>query len=139
MPPLEGVRVLLLDDSRTMLAVYRQILAAAGVHTVLEATNVADALETCRLNSALDVALVDYELEDMNGADFVKLMRTASDSPAPDMALVVVTAHAERSVLEEVMTAGADAFVVKPTPARELVARLKAAHEARRGRRKRVV
>ncbi len=138
LPSLEGVRVLLLDDSRTMLAVYRQILSAAGVNALVEATNVADALQLCRLHPALDVAIVDYEIEDMNGADFVKLMRTASDSPAPDMAMVVVTAHGSRSVVDEVAAAGADAFVVKPVSARELAARVKAAHEKRRGQRRRM-
>lgn len=124
----ENLRVMVLEDNSHMSSVLRAILQGFGVREVIECRDAAQALETCR-DAHPDVAFVDYELGELTGLEFTQLVRTADDSPNPELPIVLVTAHSERSRVLEAINAGVNEFVVKPVSATALYARLRAVVE----------
>lgn len=121
---MSGLRVLILDDNHHMCTILRTVLQGVGIRDIIEVRDAAAAFEALR-NVAPDLALVDYQLGDLDGLEFTRLVRTADDSPTPTLPIILVTAHAERSRVKEAIDAGINEFVVKPVSARALVERIR--------------
>ena len=114
--PGPPVRVLLVDDSRAIRSLVASILVADGF-VPLEAESAAEALRIA-VARAPGVAIVDYHLPDMSGADLVRLLRaslTPSVNSIPVIGLSGISGS-ERAL----MSAGATCFVAKPFHERDL-------------------
>jgi two-component system chemotaxis response regulator CheY len=105
------MRALVIDDSRAMRAILRKVLSEAGFE-VIEAEHGRDALEKLESESCPDVALVDWNLPEMNGVEFVEAVR--STSAYESMRLIMVTTEIEREQMAKALDAGADEYVMKP-------------------------
>ena len=111
------VSVLLVDDH----ALIRQGLRRAFEQTddlvvVAEAASLAEALALERAH-APDVAVVDVNLGDGSGIDFVRAMRQRR----PQMGLVVLTMYDGDEHVFAALEAGASAFVLKGAPSEDVV------------------
>ena len=105
------MRALVIDDSRAMRAILRKLLSEAGFE-VIEAEHGREALERLEHESCPDVALVDWNLPEMNGVEFVEAVR--STSAYESMRLIMVTTEIEREQMAKALDAGADEYVMKP-------------------------
>ena len=120
---LASLRVLLVDDNQHMRLIVGAVLAGIGVQEVRECWDGAEALDMLRQWPA-DVAFVDFHMSPIDGVEFTRLVRNASDSPNPFLPIVMITGYAERSRVMEARDAGVTEFVVKPVTARAVVDRL---------------
>ena len=68
-----------------------------------------------------DVILVDLSMPDMNGLDLVRKLATVNAHAR----IIALSMHADRRLVDEVLGAGAVAFVVKDRAFRELPAALR--------------
>jgi CheY-like chemotaxis protein len=126
-----SVSALILDDNAHMRGLLRAILSSFNVRQVEEASDALDALQVLR-NATLDMAFVDFRLTGLDGLEFCRLVRTASDSPNPYLPIIMVTAYSERSRVLGAINAGVDEFLVKPVRAVDVASRLNAVIERRR-------
>ena len=108
--------------------ILRTLLQGAGIRDVMEARDAASAFETLR-ECPPDLALVDYQLGDLDGLEFARLVRTAKDSTTPYLPIILITAHAERSRVKEAIDAGINEFIVKPVSTKALIERVKSVIE----------
>ena len=115
------LRVLLVEDIPTVAATMRAALLQAGMDVEVVLTG-AEAL-AAKDRFRPDIALVDLDLPDMNGITLVEAF--ARDG---DLGVIVVTANDEIGVRVAGLDTGADDYIVKPVPARELIARIQAVH-----------
>jgi CheY-like chemotaxis protein len=120
---LEPLQILLVDDNAQMRWIVSAMLKAAGVGTVKEASNGAEAL-TLLSEFAADLAIVDYNMAPLNGVEFTRLVRNAKDSPNPYLPIIMMTGHAERSRVMEARNAGITEFMVKPVTAKAVLGRI---------------
>ena len=60
----------------------------------------------------------------IDGVEFTRLVRNATDSPNPFLPIIMLTGHAERVRVMECRDAGVTEFVVKPVTARAVLDRL---------------
>jgi len=105
------VHALIIDDSRAMRAILRRILTKAGFRTC-EAEHGLQALERLEEHDDIAIALVDWNMPEMNGYEFVKAVR--SDPENRDLWLMMVTTETEMSRVVKAMAAGANEYVMKP-------------------------
>jgi len=96
-----------------MSTILRKVLQGFGVRTVIEVRDAADAFESMR-SANPDVALVDYALGDVDGLEFTRLVRTASDSPNKYLPIIMVSGHTDRSRIMEAINAGVNEYLAKP-------------------------
>jgi two-component system chemotaxis response regulator CheY len=108
-PPL---RALVIDDSRAMRMILRRLMTQAGF-SVSEAGDGQEALVVLEESAeAFDVALVDWNMPNMNGLEFVKAVR--ADGRYARLTLMMVTTESEQSQIVRALAAGAHEYVIKP-------------------------
>lgn len=105
------MNALIVDDSRAMRRILRQIVLGLGFE-VAEAENGLDALRQLENLTDVELSLVDWNMPEMNGLEFVKAVR--ADQRFRSMKLVMVTTETEPARMVQALLAGADEFVMKP-------------------------
>jgi len=119
---LESLKVLIVDDEFGMRKVTRALLQAIGVKTIYEAFDGRSGLEAIRAH-APDVVVLDWEMPSPNGPEFVRLVRSPESFPLPDIPIIMLTGHGERSRVVEAMRLGVNEFLLKPVSSGTLLAR----------------
>ena len=105
------LRALVVDDSRTMRGILKRILAERGV-AVVEASNGRQALDLLQSGESVQLALVDWNMPEMNGYDFICAVRSAPQFDA--LPIMMVTTEAEIDQMTRALEAGANEYVMKP-------------------------
>jgi CheY-like chemotaxis protein len=120
---LAALKVLIVDDESTMRKVARSLLQAINVKNVHEANDGSSGLEAiCRL--APDVVILDWSMPKLTGPDFVRQVRAPGIFPFPDVPIIMLTGHGERSRVMEAVRLGVNEFLLKPVSSTALLARL---------------
>ncbi len=111
------VRVVIVEDNQTFRETLELLLPLhAGIEVVASAEGGTDAIEACA-RLAPDVALVDYRMPGMNGAETTAAVRAAS----PHTRVVCLTASVTSEDVALVIEAGAVAWVTKDRSLDEIV------------------
>ncbi len=103
------MKVLLVDDSKTMRNIQKSILTQLGYTELEEACDGLDALSKVGAFQP-ELLLVDWNMPNMDGLSFVKKFREQGNK-AP---IIMVTTEAEKSRVVEAIKAGVNNYVVKP-------------------------
>ncbi|NUQ66685.1 MAG: response regulator [Phycisphaerales bacterium] len=103
------MRILLVDDSKTMRNIQKAVLAQLGYTEILEACDGQDALSKAPSYKP-DLMLVDWNMPNMDGLTFVKTWRQTNKT----MPIIMVTTESEKSRVIEAIKAGVNNYVVKP-------------------------
>ncbi len=115
------MRALVVDDSRAVRMIIGQILGELGMD-VIEAANGRDALEQIKRNSGVELLLVDWNMPEMNGIDFIRAVR--SDGAYDAVRVLMVTSESQGAQVNEALSAGANEYLMKPFNKEVLVAKL---------------
>ncbi|ESQ87766.1 response regulator [Asticcacaulis benevestitus] len=119
MPSLAKIRFLIVDDNGHMANIVKTILRGFGAVHILEAHDAIEAFHRLK-HDAVDIVIVDYQLEVLNGVEFINLVRNSSDSNNRFVPIIMLTAHSERSHVVDARDAGVTEFCCKPVTATEL-------------------
>lgn len=103
------MKILLVEDSRTMRNIEKSVLAQIGQTDVEEACDGQDALRKLASYQP-DLLLVDWNMPNMDGLSFVKAYRQANRTTP----IIMVTTESEKSRVVEAIKAGVNNYVVKP-------------------------
>jgi CheY-like chemotaxis protein len=122
---LEALRVLVADDNQHMRAILVVMLNSFGIKAIREVKDGADGMEALRRWPA-DLAVVDFQMEPVDGVAFTRMVRTAPDTPNPYLPIIMLTGHSEMARVTEARDAGVNEFIVKPLTAKVLVDRINA-------------
>ena len=101
---------LVIDDSRVIRKVACRILKDLAFEAV-EAENGAEALMVCRQKMP-DVILLDWQMPQMNGMEFLKALRSETRGNRP--VVLFCTTENDVSHISEALGAGADEYLMKP-------------------------
>lgn len=107
----DEMRILIVDDYKTMLRIIRNLLAELGFKNVDEATDGSTALETLRAKK-YDLVISDWNMEPMTGLDLLREVR-ADEQLAP-MPFIMVTAESKTENVVAAKKAGVNNYIVKP-------------------------
>ncbi len=122
---LSAVKVLLADDNPHLRAIVGAVLAGIGIHKVYQCSDGAQALDFLKRWQA-DIAIVDFQMDPVDGVEFTHLVRNSTDSVNPNLPIIMLTGHADRARVCEARDAGVTEFIVKPVTARALFDRINA-------------
>jgi len=112
-----GTSVLLADDHRLVRAGLKHILAFADdLHVLAEADSGNEVLKLLH-EQPVDVAVVDLSMPGLAGMALLRRIR----SEHPELALLVLTMHAEEQYALDAFRAGANGYLTKDVAAEELV------------------
>lgn len=120
---LESLRVLLVDDHPHMRSIVATILKGVGVRNVREAGDGAEGLQALR-DWPADVAIVDFQMQPLDGASFTRIVRGSADSPNIYLPIIMMTGFADRGRVFEARDAGVSEMIAKPITARAILDRI---------------
>jgi CheY-like chemotaxis protein len=118
---LHQLNYLVVDDLELMRAVTVNQLRGMGCEKVKVARNGSEALDMLRAN-IFDAVLSDWNMPVMSGLELLKALR--ADAKLAKIPFLMITAEAERQRIEEVISAGVNALLVKPYNSASLLSRL---------------
>jgi two-component system, chemotaxis family, chemotaxis protein CheY len=110
-------------DPHYMRKVVRTMLMSPGVRTIYEAADGPAGIELIR-SSLPDVVILDWQMPGLDGAGFVRVVRSPDTFPCPDVPSIMLAGHAERSRVIEAVRIGVDEFLLKPVSSKALHDRL---------------
>ncbi len=122
---IERLSFLVVDDNLHMRALIKGILVALGARMVREAADGADALKVLG-DFPVDVVIADWSMEPLDGLQFLRILRTAPDSPNRYLPFIMLTGHTEMNRVKEARDAGVTEFLAKPVSVNGLFWRLRA-------------
>ena len=106
------MRALVVDDSKAIRVVLKKMLTEGGFEDLAEAAHGAEALEVLQNGPQPDVILVDWNMPEMNGYEFIKAVRAIEEWR--DIPLMMVTTETETSQVVRALAAGANEYLMKP-------------------------
>jgi DNA-binding NarL/FixJ family response regulator len=114
--PVSGIRILLADDHTMLREALRRAMEGAGLIVVGEA---ADGEEAVRLTADLrpDVVLMDVSMPVLDGVEATRHIHRDT----PEVAIVILTMHADSQVVARALSAGAVGYLVKDASMNEVV------------------
>lgn len=116
------MKMLLVDDSKTMRNIQKKVLETLGGVEFAEAGDGLEALTVIASNPAgFDLILIDWNMPNMDGITLVGKIRE-KDKKTP---LVMATTEAEKSRVLEAIRAGVNNYVVKPFTPEALLEKVK--------------
>ena len=103
------MKILLVDESRTIRNIQKNVLKQLGYTEVVEAQDGVQALSHFAA-SALDLMIVDWNMSNMDGITLVRKVRAFNKT----IPIIMCTTEAERTRVIEAIKAGVNNYVVKP-------------------------
>lgn len=117
------MHALIIEDSRAMRRLIGRIMTSLGFE-LLEAANGREGLQ--QLNDhhkKIEVVLVDWNMPEMNGLEFVRSAR--AEEKHGEQKIIMVTTETAPTQMARALLAGVDEFVMKPFTRQILIDKLK--------------
>ncbi len=123
------IRVMVIDDQRTMRAIVRRLLVAGGVRDVSEAANAMVALEKLRSGEIKepDVVVCDLHMDEMDGLEFCNAVRRDQTALKGSTPILVLTGDDDPLIHDVVAQVGAAKVLLKPISSVELLKEIETA------------
>lgn len=114
------MNILLVDDSRTIRNIQKNVLKGLGYEDIREAGDGLEALEQLGVEVP-DLMLVDWNMPNMDGITLIRKVRETNKT----LPIIMVTTEAEKTRVVEALKAGVNNYVVKPFTAETLAEKIK--------------
>ncbi len=104
------MKILLVDDSRTMRNIWKKVVSQLPDTEVVEAGDGLEGLAAVKDHGPFDLMLVDWNMPNMDGLSMVMKVRESNKSSL----IIMCTTEAEKPRIIEAIKAGVNNYVVKP-------------------------
>jgi CheY-like chemotaxis protein len=118
---LADAQVLIIDDNAQIRMLLTKILSGV-CGRIGESSDAIDGLAQW-LALRPQLVFVDYEMPELSGATFTKILRSQEAVLGGRTAVFMITGHADRDHVMAAVQAGADGFIVKPLAAADILER----------------
>lgn len=111
MPAASAIKVMVVDDQASMRAMVRRSLQDLGFVDVAEQPGAVEALESVRANR-VHLIISDHNMPGMDGLEFLEEVR--KDPVIGKTVFIMLTASAEKEIVQRAAELGVNNYVVKP-------------------------
>lgn len=120
---LENLNVLLVDDNKYMQRLLKEILRSFRIKNIRSADDGADAIKEMR-TFAVDLVIADWNMQPIDGLEFVRMVRTSADSAKPFVPVIMLMGYTETHRVLAARDCGVSEFLAKPVSAKGLYQRI---------------
>lgn len=122
----EGIRIVLAEDQEMVLGALAALLEMEGdIDVVAQARDGKQALDAVRAHRP-DILITDIEMPELTGLEAAAALKGSSTR------VIIVTTFARPGYLRRAMEAGANGYLLKARPARELANAVRRVHQGLR-------
>jgi len=116
------MKILSVDDSKTVRAAVRNIVEVIGVE-LLEAEDGLEALKVLENHEGnIDLILLDWEMPNMNGYEFLRQVK--KDERFRSIPVIMLTTVSQKEKMIEAIRAGANQYITKPFTSETLLTKI---------------
>ncbi|MES5952130.1 hybrid sensor histidine kinase/response regulator transcription factor [Bacillus fungorum] len=119
-PNQDEINILIVDDQSMVLDSLKLLLTEYTGFNIAVANSGRQALEQCEVKQP-NIVLMDVQMPEMNGIIATEQIK----KKWPDTKVIMVTTFEEASSVSEALKAGAEGYVLKSAPPKELVAAIR--------------
>ena len=116
--------ILYIEDNPDNMRLVQRALESRG-YRLLQAKNGLDGVSVAE-NEQVDLILLDINLQDIDGYEVARRLRSSNKRQLSSTPIIAVTANALKGDAERALEAGCDVYMSKPINIRELWARVEA-------------
>ena len=127
----EGTSILIVDDSLPIRSLIADILKSFGCKNVYQASDGEVAVKMLD-EYTIDIALVDWVMEPMDGIKFTQYVRNDINSPNTFMPIIMISAYTQEHRVLQARDVGITEFLAKPILPNVLYERLRTVVETPR-------
>lgn len=120
---LENLNVLIVEDNSHMQVLLKEILRAFNIRNFRVANDGVDGLKELQTFAA-DIVIADWNMAVLDGLDFIRMVRTGSDTKNPYVPIIMLTGRSEMHHIVEARDAGMTEYLAKPVSAQSLYERI---------------
>lgn len=124
-PSRRPITLLLVDDEMGFAEVIAKRLSRRSI-VVTTAFSASEALQSMR-RAEFDVAVLDLKMEDMDGLELLKVLKTMS----PRLPVIMLTGHGSEEAAHEGISLGASDYLTKPCELDRLLQKIEQAFQTR--------
>ena len=106
------MKFLVVDDSKTMIRIVSNTLTRLGYTNIVTALDGQEAWDALSANQDVNVILTDWDMPNVNGLQFVKMVR--ADERYKDIPIAMITTESGKGVVITALKAGVSNYIVKP-------------------------
>jgi two-component system, NarL family, response regulator NreC len=119
----QPLRIVLVEDHATVREGLRLLIDNQTDMTVVGEASSGDEAVRCVQRDGVDVVIMDLSMPGTSGLCATRALRDSR----PAVKVIVLTRHADRTYLQELLRAGASGYVLKQSPHKELLHAIRAA------------
>ena len=129
----DNITILVVDDNSFMRNLIVTTLRALGINNIVAKSSASEAIEALRMSrkdpvnaglGTVDIILSDFVMMEVDGALFLRWIRTSKQAPDRFVPFVMVSGAADKEVVESAREAGVTDFLAKPFSAKSLADRI---------------
>jgi len=117
----KNMRILVVDDYKTMLRIIRNLLKQLSFNNIDDAMDGSSALQKLR-EKEFGLVISDWNMEPMTGLELLKEVR--ADEKLKDLPFIMITAESKAENVIVAKEAGVSNYIVKPFNAETLKAKI---------------
>lgn len=129
----DNITIMVVDDNSFMRNLIVTTLRALGISEIVSKSSARSAIEALRMSrknpvkagiGSIDIVLSDFVMSEVDGALFLRWIRTSRQAPDRFVPFVMVSGAADQEVVEKARDAGVTDFLAKPFSARSMADRI---------------
>jgi CheY-like chemotaxis protein len=114
----KDIKILLVEDAKSMRKIEMKILASIGFDNILEANDGVEAVEILESTAGIDLVISDWNMPNMSGYELLVAIR--QHAQYQNVPFIMATAQADREQAQKADNAGCNGFIPKPFTGGEL-------------------
>jgi len=114
----KDIKILLVEDAKSMRKIEMKILASIGYENILEANDGVEAVEILESTAGIDLVISDWNMPNMSGYELLVAIR--QHEQYQNVPFIMATAQADKEQAQKAEGAGCNGFIPKPFTGGEL-------------------
>lgn len=115
-------KILVVDDSKLMHKMYEVMLRQ---YPLVYALDGRQALERLQEHADIDLVLLDINMPNMNGLEFLAQVRSETSVPShKDLAVIIISTEGREQDTQRGLEAGASAYIKKPFHSEDILEKI---------------
>ncbi|MGF1628853.1 MAG: response regulator [Kiloniellaceae bacterium] len=125
----DNITIMVVDDNAFMRNLIVSTIRALGMSNVIAKSSATDAIQSLRESrrdpgsagfGTVDIILSDFVMEEVDGALFLRWIRTSKHAPDRFVPFLMVSGAADQKIVESARDAGVSEFLAKPFSAKSI-------------------
>ncbi len=124
--PLKKLHILVVEDEKFMRGLICRLLYELQTGKITDVDNGEDGIKMLAADAPhVDVILLDIEMPDMDGLEFLQLVRNSEGTlQDPNVPVIMLTGHSEDDQVKRALELGIQGYLLKPVSKKAMLTRI---------------